>query len=75
LRTHGGQHHLCLQRRQILCALPGKRFTEDSLEPIDGLDPKVAQCVTAVGEHEQKSLVTVELGQASPGVILRAGTQ
>jgi len=29
------------------------------LEPIDGLDPKVAQLVTAVGEHSQKSLVTV----------------
>jgi len=27
--------------------------------PVDGLDPKVAQLVTAVGEHSQKSLVTV----------------
>ena len=58
-RTHGGQHRLCLQRRQVLLTLAGEQLTEQALEPVDGLDPKVAQLVTAVGEHSQKSLVTV----------------
>jgi hypothetical protein len=63
-RTHGGQHRLCLQR-QLFLRCPGNSYLRLRWSPVDASDPKVAQFVTAVGEHFQEPLVTVS--EAKPG--------
>lgn len=48
--TDGAQHRLGLGGRQVAFALAGQEFAEQSLEPVDGLDPLVGQLVTAISQ-------------------------
>jgi hypothetical protein len=58
---------ICLQRRQVILALPGERLAEQALEPVDGLDPKVGQLIPAIGEHRSPSSSPSAASSRSPG--------
>ena len=58
-RPDGGEHRLGLQGGKVLLALPRDQLGEQSLEPVDDLDPMVRQFVAAVGQHPQRLELTV----------------
>jgi hypothetical protein len=60
-RPDAGKHGLGLTGGDIAFRLSRQQFCEQSLEPIDSLDPPASQCFTAIGEHPQRLEFTVEL--------------
>jgi hypothetical protein len=63
-RPYRGQHCLGLAGGDVAFGLPWQEFSQQSLEPVDRLDPASGQGFASVGEHPQRLELAVDLKHA-----------
>lgn len=71
--AHRGEQRLGLQRGGVLLRPSRKQFSQQRVEPVDGLDPAPTQGIAAVGERPQRFELTVE-GKNPQGLVRTATT-